>query len=395
MRLLFATSLLPEAQAFSGYEIANRAILGALQALGHDVVALGFTNPGRGDAAPAGALNLGEVALVTAEVDSRQKLAWLGRAVRNGTTYAAAKLQLLDQRDIAARIAAAGPFDAVILNGVTLAAAFESVLTAAPFIYIAHNVEWQSAAESAAAAAGFVERVLYERETRLLRRIEERLTRRAVFVHALAQDDLSAFGLAGTRNANVLPLTVHAQAPEPVARAPKWDAGLIGTWSWTPNRIGLDWFLNEVTPHLPADFSIAIAGKLPGDVVLKHPGCVALGRVPDAAAFVREAAVLPLVSRAGTGVQLKSLEAFELGLPTVATSLSVRGIDGLPANCRIADEPRAFAAALVEAARAGASADRDGRAFHARREAMLKERLAEGLAAVAAVATPALRSLGA
>ncbi len=55
--------------------------------------------------------------------------------------------------------------------------------------------------------------------------------------------------------------------------------------------------------------------------------------------FVRSCAVIPLISRAGTGVQLKTIETFEMGLPSVATALSVRGIADIPGNCVVTDDP--------------------------------------------------------
>ena len=65
---------------------------------------------------------------------------------------------------------------------------------------------------------------------------------------------------------------------------------------------------------------------------------------------MRSGRVVALVSRAGSGVQLKTIETFELGLPAVATSRSLRGIGTLPANCIVADEPVEFARALRQAA---------------------------------------------
>jgi hypothetical protein len=74
-----------------------------------------------------------------------------------------------------------------------------------------------------------------------------------------------------------------------------------------------------------------------------------------------------LISRDGTGVQLKTIETFELGLPCVATKSSVRGIQSIPKNCMIEDEGLGFANALitlVEQSRDGHSLIADGRSFH-------------------------------
>jgi Glycosyl transferases group 1 len=380
MKLLFATSLLPETEATSGYEIANRALLHGLRALGHDVVPIGFANPWKSGFVTPGSVILGDLSVSNSDADTRQKLVWLKRAIQNGTTFAGAKLQIIAQDVFASIIAQEGHFDGVIINGAPMAAAFEKILTRTPFVYIAHNVEWKTAEHSAKTASSFFERALFAREARMLKALEYRMAAKARHVFTLSNDDALAFSAMGT-NASIssVPLIASLEPEKPVSRAPKWDAGLIGTWSWAPNRIGLDWFLNEVTPHLPSDFKVAIAGKLSGDPHVKHPGVTMVGRMSSAIDFARDCACLPLVSRTGTGVQLKTLEAFELGLPTVATASSLRGIAGVPGNCVIQDDPKLFAEALVSGTRKNKLADLDGRAFHKSQKAQMLHALKSGL----------------
>lgn len=95
---------------------------------------------------------------------------------------------------------------------------------------------------------------------------------------------------------------------------------------------------------------------------------------------------MPLFSRAGTGVQLKTIETFELGLPAVATTASLRGVEARPGNCHVTDDPRAFAAAMIGIARRSAP-DLDGRDFHARQRAALDDALARGLRSLACKGT--------
>jgi Glycosyl transferases group 1 len=96
---------------------------------------------------------------------------------------------------------------------------------------------------------------------------------------------------------------------------------------------------------------------------------------------VRAAAVIPLVSRAGTGVQLKSIETFELGLPAVATTRSLRGIDRIPENCVVADDAQEFAEALQRLVKGG-GADLDGRDFYRRQRDALDSQIRLGLAKI-------------
>lgn len=126
-----------------------------------------------------------------------------------------------------------------------------------------------------------------------------------------------------------------------------------------------------------------IAGSVPAGIASSHPGVQFVGRVPDAHEFIRTAAVVPLISRGGTGVQLKTIETFELGLPSVATSSALRGIAHMPANCVLADDPRAFAGALRAAAGRGPVLV-DGRGFYEAQRAELDRRIARGLATLGA-----------
>ncbi|TPM38935.1 glycosyltransferase family 4 protein [Mesorhizobium sp. B2-3-4] len=378
MHLLFATSIVPDGVLASGYEIANGAIIAALRRAGVRVTVIGFTWPGKAAADPGNTVVLGAIDVRTESASPLQKLAWLGKALLSGLTFASAKLRAVSDRDVRATIERAGPFDGYVLNSVQFAGAFEKLFEDRPSIFIAHNVEHLSARENAAAAGGIFQRLLFRREARLLKLVEERLCQRARFVFTLAEEDRAALGIASHDRSAVLPLVTGASAPIRGGQRPiDCDAALIGTWTWQPNRIGLDWFLGKVVPHLRPGFRIRIAGHMPSGVTSTHPGVEFVGRVRDARDFVCGAAVIPLISTAGSGVQLKTIETFELGLPSVATSRSLRGIDHRPANCVVTDDPAAFARAL-EAAAADAH-DVDGGAFHRRQVKALDAAVRAGL----------------
>lgn len=386
MHLLFATSIVPDGALTSGYEIANAAIIDALRRAGVRVTVLGFTWPGKAAADPQSTVVLGSVDVRTENASSVRKVEWLGKALLSGLTFSSVKLRIVDNDRLRTAIAAAGPVDAYVLNSVQFAGAFEGLFDDRPSIFVAHNVEHRSAEENAEAAPGLFQRMLFAREARLLKAVEARLCHKARFVFTLAEEDRELLGVASDDRSVALPLVTRRDPPRPLPkREIVCDAGLIGTWSWQPNRIGLDWFLNMVVPHLPADFSVRIAGNLPGGMTLQHPGVRFVGRVPNAEEFVRSAAVIPLISQAGTGVQLKTIETFELGLPAVATRRSLRGIGHVPRNCVVTDDPAAFAAALVAAARGGGE-DVDGSGFHRSQVQALDNAVRHGLDALAGAA---------
>ncbi len=380
MKLLFATSIVPTDAPTSGYEIATRAILDGLARAGADVTVLGFAWPGTQPAGGLKTIVLGERELRTDRADLSEKLAWMARALGTGTTFSSAKLKEYPEQRLRDAIARAGPFDGVILNSVQFAGAFEDVFRDWPAIYVAHNVEHVSARQNAEALGG-LRGLIFRREARLLERLEQRLCEAARYVFTLAENDRQALNLSAARAAT-LPLTVSRTPPAPMRREPVFDLGLIGSWTWQPNLIGLQWFLDEVVPLLPAGLDIRVAGDVPQHVSPPRRGVRFVGRVPDAATFLRQARAVPLVSRAGTGVQLKTIEVFELGLPCVTTTLSLRGIEALPASCRRADDAAEFARACVELV-AAPPADLDGRAFHKAQQDALDRQIRLGLLSLA------------
>lgn len=386
MRLAFITSLIPVAKPDTGFEIANAAILDALRAAGHEVTAFGFLRPDETPADPGQAVVIDAVDIENAVAPARRKLHWLGHALSHGLPVACAKLRLAGGDKLIETIRARGPFDAFILNSVMLPGAFPELTALGPCVLVEHNIEHVSARQNAAHAAGGPMRWLYAREARLLEAIERRLWREVRYIWTLAEEDRLALGQAAAKAA-VLPLVSSGRAAESSEQeqaAPVYDIGMIGTWTWQPNFIGLDWFLREICPLLTPDLSVAVAGRLPAEMPTLPPQVKLVGRVPDADAFLRSCHVVALSSRAGTGVQLKTIEAMQLGLPAVATTLSCRGFTALPGNFTLADTPDAFARALVQAVGSGRKGERrrlNGAAFMARQRAALAEALAAGLAA--------------
>lgn len=385
MHLVFVSSLVPVAGPKSGYDIANRVIVDALRLAGHRVSVIGFLLPGEAPAYPHETQRLGTLEVTNARVGAARKLGWLARAIVNGEPVSVAKMHAASRSDVAAALAALAPFDALVLNSVQLPGAFHDLFSAYRHVFVAHNVEARSAADNADNAATAINRLLFAREARVLKVLERRLCDAAGHVFTLADTDQPELGLGPSR-ASTLPLVTAVETPPaPSPRKPVHDVGMIGSWTWAANRAGLDWFLGEIVPRLPADVSIAIAGGL-GDPPQRLPANVSLlGRVPDARDFVRSVRVVPLISRTGTGVQLKTIETFEMGLPAVATANALRGIATVPANCVPADDPADFAAALIKLvsrSRAGEDLDLDGRTFHSSQLDGLLAALGGGLAKV-------------
>ncbi|MBO0661637.1 glycosyltransferase family 4 protein [Jiella sp. MQZ9-1] len=382
MHLLFLSSLLPDGAPSTGFELANQAILDGYRRAGVRLTIAGFRREG---ARPATAdeIDLGTIVIENAAASRLQKARWVFGAIRSGRTVSAEKLARHSRAALLDRLATAGPVDGVILNSVQMPIAYPFLASEMPAIFIAHNVEHRSATENARHGETRLERLLFRREAQILKGEEARLCRSAAVIHTLSEDDRAGLGLSADPRAIPLALSIDRPRHAIDDGARRHDVGLIGTWSWAPNRVGLDWFLAAVAPRLPSDIEIAIAGRMDGAPPEAPKNVHFLGRVPDAQLFVRGARVLALATKGGTGVQLKTIETFEEGLPAVATPAALRGIGAVPANVRVTEDPDAFAAAIAElvaAERAGAPLRLDGSLFAAAQKAALDAGIRQGLA---------------
>ena len=345
MTVLFATTILPMERR-TGSEVASAAFVEALRETGSRVIVLGYRRAGSGRPAGADEVRVADRHIETAEAGWRP-IPWLARAAFTRRAYSAAKYEGRRYRaTLAAMLRRHRPQLAVIDHAQLhwLAGILERA--AVPFVFIAHNVE-RDIYGAAAAATRPPRRWVAAREARRIGSAEADLTRRAAAVWTLTAGDASglqdAAATASVRNFDLPPAVAPA---EPLA--PEVDVGILGTWSWEPNAAGLRWFADRVRPLLDTSVSTAVGGAGAGALLAGVSGVEYRGRVPDAAAFLRSARVVAVPSVAGSGVQVKTLDAIAAGRPVVATSVAMRGVGKPPAFVSVRDDPREFAAAISD-----------------------------------------------
>ena len=124
----------------------------------------------------------------------------------------------------------------------------------------------------------------------------------------------------------------------------------------SPNLIGLGWFFDQVWPMVRLrrpDMTLKIAGSAARGLTRGLPeGVRVLGVVPSLKALYSEAAVVISPLTVGSGLKIKLIEALSAGKATVVTSTTLQGVEDTlgPVVVR-ADEPAAFAQAIVELAK--------------------------------------------
>jgi len=138
-----------------------------------------------------------------------------------------------------------------------------------------------------------------------------------------------------------------------------------GGMGYLPNADGARWFLERIFPLIlrgRPDARITFVGKDPPAALcaLAQPGQIVFtGRVEDVRLFAHAAHVFVVPLRIGGGTRLKILEALAMELSLVSTSIGADGLDLRDGeDLLLADEPRAFADAVLALAKDRARARR-------------------------------------
>lgn len=128
--------------------------------------------------------------------------------------------------------------------------------------------------------------------------------------------------------------------------------GFFGNITWGANVDAVNWFVDDILPKVWEKMPLAqfrVIGPGSGQVGIRNRdpriACVGPSHVPDA---MQDATIgiVPVIS--GTGVRLKLLEMFSLGVPVVTTSLGALGTGCIDEeHALIADTADSFANAVV------------------------------------------------
>lgn len=252
----------------------------------------------------------------------------------------------------AARLAAATDRGRVIADGPVAAATLARLARRRGVIYNAHNLESGFRHELSAEDARGAER---------LRRFERAVLERSSESWMVSEADIAgARELCPQARMRYVPNVVDAAAIEPVA-APAAEPRIlfVASFAYEPNRAGLRFLLEEVMPLVWAELPVAelvLAGRGLDGSPSPDPRVRTLGFVEDLGPVYAGArcAAVPLLQ--GGGTPLKLIEALAHGLPVIATTAAVKGLDVHDGeDCLLADEAEPFAAALLRVLHDGAA----------------------------------------
>jgi hypothetical protein len=386
MHLVYVTGYLPAEGIGATRDLADRAVVAGLRRAGARVTHLGLKRAGAALLDSDNSASLGEIDTVSDDAPVAKKLRNIAASVLAGMPLDSARLHGACKADVAAVLARLQPFDGLVLAGTDLAGAFETIFTRHPFVFVAREAAHVAAKEAAARSAGVAERMLLKRDVRGLEALQRRLCESARGVVTFCAEDRAALGLEDSGKAHVAPFVMPEPPGEYGLRFPAFDVGLAGTWTDPRSRLRLEWFLQRVVPKLHPHMMIAVAGRTPPRFPIRDKRVFFLGAVDDRADFLRQCRVVALPERSETGIPVAAAEAFELGLPAVATAQALRGIADPPANVSRVDGANGFAKAVEAQAlgqRTATVEDCDGEAFRNERLARMDAVVAAALGALA------------
>lgn len=157
---------------------------------------------------------------------------------------------------------------------------------------------------------------------------EKRLLDQAEVILAISEEDAATFR-AFLPGKTVLVATKSAPV-RPLAGSPVGGRCLFVGAANTPNREGLQWFLEKVWPLVHAarpEASLHLCGAICETLPAQLPdGVVARGRVPDLSTEYAQAELVVVPLLQGTGVKIKLVEACSYGKPCVTTPVGLQGL---------------------------------------------------------------------
>jgi glycosyltransferase involved in cell wall biosynthesis len=352
MRILLLTLVVPNPPD-SGPKIKTHYLLRYL-AQRHEVTLVSFV---RSEAEEAAARALEKLCKAVYTVPMRRSRLRDGGYLLASLVSARPFLMLRDEsramRRLLKDLTAREQFDLVHADQLNMAQFGQA--TGLSMVLDEHNAVWTIFERLARRERG-AKRLLLEWEWRRLKRYEGRICKASAAVMAVSAEDRAALLAAGAVDPiPVIPIAVDIAGGQPVQRRPDAQGILsMATMYWPPNIDSVLWFAHEVLPHIRRDAPDApfyiVGARPPAEVcaLANDPTIQVTGYVEDPQPYLESSALLIVPLRAGGGMRVKILEALARGIPVVSTTIGAEGIDVTPGeHLLIADEPAAFAGAVV------------------------------------------------
>jgi hypothetical protein len=351
MRILFITTLLP-LTARSGGESVSRLIIEKLLASGYEIDVLGYLRrETKSDSIPV-YMHLVKKIPVESKSSIYYTLYNIFKSILCCKSCTSQKYITSRYVKLLKSFLNKNNYSLVFIDHIQMGGLLDFIPSNLKVVSLSHNVESDLYMKRACEERNFFLRLLYKREAKLLKLLEQKVSERVELLWLLTDDNRMRFlqlfpHIAGEKLKTLcIPSDI---VPKPfINNEIKWDIGMIGSWTWDATNRGLIWFFDKVYPFLPDNITISIAGMGADWLRGMYKNVCYLGFVESAEEFMRQTKVIVITCFSGDGIQIKTVNAIGSGCNTIANSFALRGISEIPSYVKVAEEPDEFAKLLVD-----------------------------------------------
>jgi len=194
-----------------------------------------------------------------------------------------------------------------------------------------HNIEHQIWNKLAVGEKNFFKRFYLSYLSKKLYKAEIEAWRSVDGIANISYNDLQFTRVLSQKPSYLLPVAMPVQQPVKMHEE-ELKVYHIGSMDWLPNIEAINSFIEKILPTVLKEFpsfEFHIAGrKMPAALHYKKTqGIVSWGEVESAQDFARNFQIMIVPLQSGSGIRIKILEAFAMGMAVISTEQGIRGID--------------------------------------------------------------------
>ena len=219
----------------------------------------------------------------------------------------------------------------------------------------AHNIEhliWQ---RMAAADKNFLKKTYLRLLAGRLKKYESDILGKFDALLPMTQEDANIFtGINAAVPQKIIPIGLNAEAyPYDENRNETLSIFHLGSMDWMPNQEAVEWFLEncwqEIKKKSPS-LKLYLGGRgFPDSLKIDDRQIIYDNTVSNAVDYMKNKSMMIVPLLSGSGMRVKILQAFALGLPVVSTTIGAEGIEcSNGENIVIADAPADFSNAILK-----------------------------------------------
>lgn len=343
-KFLFLTTILPFNKKTGG-EIASAQFIESLRTFA-DVDVVGYTRKNDSQSLSTNDYNVNE-RIIESNNSLIHMIFWLLLSIIKRTAFSSEKYDSPEYKRTVIKLLNDNHYDIIFIDHAQVAFILETLPLSSKCIFIAHNIEEKIYTELSHKTSNFLFKNIYKYEAYKISILENKLIDYSLQTWVLTDDDQSYFSTHDKgKKRKIYTLKVPGGFDNYLRTNLVHDIGILGTWSWESNKQGLEWFLKEVKPFINKKYKVFIGGKNSDYYTDTTTHIYGLGYVDNAQSFLSSCKVLVIPTTSGGGIQIKTLDAISVGQPIVLTPIAIRGIDNLPKNINIIEDPLEFAAMI-------------------------------------------------